>query len=329
MNRKSEYNNGNYVNYTQLNLQTPDIQAHLEDNVIEDYPIIFNNCLPIDIALLIEKKWTNDSVFGGNILANGKLGLESHKNDKNLQDGDIIHFLHFVGDKTYGFVCPSHTFTKRVGEIFVGNVISYIGSFKRDLSSGWDVSSLVFHNLLKWPIVIFHKGYPVAAISANTFLGDKIHHNDLTISPSAYYDNQGLGIMMGSKFDVKFDDRYVKNLPNKVIYSFVVDDIDVNHIFIGGVGVQIDNHNSSGANPQIYLVSNTGRAIYRMGQTPAPFKPVMPGGITGGIPIRGKNSPGMDKHRTFLGRTGSIRSTIPTAHYKKLSGENVVCAPFI
>ena len=59
-----------------------------------------------------------------------------------------------------------------------------------------------------------------------------------------------------------------------------------------------------------------------------PFKTTMPTGMRG-LSINGKNAPGFEKFKTPLGKTWNNRSTIPTSRYKKLSGENVLCAPYI
>jgi hypothetical protein len=328
-------NSNQYNTYVPLNNQPQDIQAKKLDKVIQGYPLTLINRLPLDIIILQEILYSDNGIREVGILkAHGILKIP----DNQIKDGDTLHFQ--WNNKGYKqFVCPSHRVIKRLWRIFVGTVVSYTKTYKRDWHPGGDVSSINIHNLLPWPIIVYTNdsrgmSVPIVYVERNVDLGNPKHHGDLTVSPSVYFDNLNQGLKLGTKFDVFIDNRQYKEIPSK-LYSFVLDDIDTGRIFIGGVNTKVDEHTATGANPDIYTVSNTGRAIFRAGiYNPLDVSPAInklgtvPEGITGGVIVKGKNAPREDKHRNSrinIDKDQRIRSTIPSIRYKKLSDEGTIC----
>jgi len=312
--------------YNRLNFQTPDLEATRIDNLIRNKPFVIINKLPVDISIIQEDNESSPITMIGRSMmlpARGRIEMDDAK------DGVILHFQ-YKDPRTnkLDFVCPSHKILKRTGKLFVGGVTSYTKTYRRDIHPGGDISSINVHNLLPWDIILYTNGAPVMNVQRNLDLGTAKHHGDLTVSPYVYYDNNRQGLKIGTSFEVfafipKGGVDTTKSLTK--LYSFMIDDIDLNHIFVGDPNPQIDEHTSTGANPQIYSVQHTGRAIYRFSE---PIQAVMPGGITGGGQMMGKNYPGQDKHRLHQGNS-RIKSTVPSARFKKLSGANIVCSQYL
>lgn len=310
------------TSYNRLNDQTQDIEAKRIDKMIENIPFTIVNKLPVDIIVTQESGYTLPLIKPvQNLLPSlNSITLST------ARDGDVLHFQYFnFNEKSLKFVCPSHIISKRTGRLYVGNVSSYTKTYKRDTHPGGDISSINVHNLLPWDIYLYKNDdhHPSILVQSNSDnLEIERYRGDLTMSPMVYYDNRNMGLHIGTKFRVYASIN--PKAPTK-LYDFYISDIDEDHILIGDVSPQIDEHTSTGANPQIYTVMHTGAAIYRM-SNPIPIS--FPGGITGGAQIRGKNIPGYDMHRVTIHNLDKT-STIPTARFKKLSGENVICSQYL
>ena len=314
-------------NYETLSNQTSDILSKTIDNFNETHntPFLLINKLPVNIMVTQENRYSNKISSRGKISAYGTLKLQS----ESISDGDLLHFSNYESSQLSPpeiyFVCPSHNVTKRHGPVAIGGVSSVSGTYRRDISMGGDVSSINVHNLLPWKLVIKMFDKIVMTISANVDLHDPLHHGDLTVSPYVYFDNLNQGIDIGTKFDVS-----ILSLKNKetYLYSFVLNDIDENHIFIGLTSTLIDKSVSTGMSGNSYLPSeNSGRSVYRLGSSERDFtKPVFtPGHLN--YAFNAKNAAGTDKHRSSF--NSNSRSTVPTARYIKLSGKNVVSGVYL
>lgn len=323
--KKNTLMSENVKYYKRLTQQPSDIIARNIDAYNEGNPVVLVNKLPIDIVVIHEN--AQESKIIGTLLAHQTLNIA----DSTIIDGDILHFK-YMNLKTISlaFVCPSHSVTKRHSTINVGTSMSYPGIYKRDISLGGDLSSINIHNLLPWPIIISKKEKPLMIIEANSDLGDPNNHGNLTISPYIYYDNYGMGINIGTKFDVSIDNRYgmLGNKPTIELYSFEISDINDNEIFIGGVSPIICASVNTGTQKSINYIhqkQQIGRAIYRFGDD-IDLEDIPPEGVG----IRAKNARGTDIKRTSLGGSGSSdksvysRSTNPMSRYKQLSGRNTV-----
>jgi hypothetical protein len=171
-------------------------------------------------------------------------------------------------------------------------------------------------------------------IDANVDLGNSSHHGDMTTAPSVYFDDLNMGIQLGTQFEVFIDGTKkstfsggIVNAPTKSLYTFVINDIDVADIFIGGVSPAIDLHEATGANMDINFKSVTGRAIYRLGEDRLSFALK----YNDSMAILPKNGPGTDMHRNSFNKDNSYkyRSTNPSARHKQLSGGNIVCSQYL
>lgn len=338
--------------YNKITEYPSDTLCKYVDNAmaVTDTPVIFINKLPINLVVLQELRFSNGTVrTAGQLKAKGKLFLDS----TTVQDGDIFYFQYVPNHNGHTlssytnpkFACTSIAITKRHGAIIVGNVSSVVNMYRRFLFSGADVSSINLHNLLPWPLIITLEDTPVAYLDRNVDLGDSNHHGDLTVTPTIYFDNMGRGLNLGTTFGVYIDNKDGTfpiesscqkksqgvfgegGIPDNsplfkaiYLYNFVLSDIDMDHIFIGDVSPTIDKKNLTSATPSPYPQNTTGRSIYRIGEN-APFSKEGR--------ILEKNSPKADLRRTPLGSTrdrvgnSAVRSTVPSARYKKLSGENV------
>lgn len=299
--------------YASLSDQPSDRLGKYVDNIIEGRPIVLTNKLPVDLLVIQDIRFTDISKYVGELKSRGTLELSGD----SVQDGDIFNFVYRDPiSNTPKFACKSHAITKRQGGILVGNVSSFISVFKRDFSAGGDMTSINIHNLLPWPLTIELDKKPVMYIERNIDLGNPQHHGDLTVSPSVYFDNFNRGINLGTTFDVYAGIQYPQSSTSgqkTYLYSFSLSDIDVDHIFIGDVAPIIDRKNFTSATPALYQKNTTGRSIYRIGSE-APFSKAGD--------ILEKNSPKADLARNSFSHP-NVRSTVPSARYKKLSGENV------
>lgn len=316
--------------YDELSNQPSDKLCGYLDLHYDCVPVVFINNLPLDVLIIQESSSVDHSLkvisnnlpppidFVINNISNivgivkgsqGKLTL----NSKNVKDGDIFYFKNTANTM---FVCPSYRIVKRHGNVLIGSVSTFTGTFKRDISAGGDLSSVNFRNLLPWPLLIKTKGKVVAYVDQNVDLGSPNHHGDLTVSPSVYYDNLNQGVNIGTHFDVYIVFNKGNKLMKEVFFlSFIIHDNDVHDIFIGNVTSQIDKKNLTDVNSDIsdYNGNYSGRAIYRLG---GDFQRIIEKNSTSNC------SQGIDKNRNTLYHR-NIRSTVPLARYMKVSGENV------
>ncbi len=306
------------VYYNKITNQPSDIEADYRDDIMKNEPVKFDNQLHIDIVVYHEQNSILTRSPGmitqvGTVKSKKILSIDGN----NFFDGDIFHFVFVDEKKNQHFVCPSCYLIKRQGTIKIGCVVSFTESFKRDIHPGGDVSSIVLHNLLPFQIIIKPKNSKnVIKLDANPYLGHSKHHGDFSMAPYVYYDDMNNGIKLDSKYDVFIGNEY--------LYSFELNDIDIHHIFIGATSKSVGQQVSTGGNAEINSITHTGRIKYRMAEGRSP---VMPGGITAGVSVPSKNFPGTDKHRAnlTLNKNHKERSTVPTARYIKLSGENTAC----
>lgn len=334
-----DYHTKNYKNFVILTNQVSDIYCKDIDEKIQNDPIVFHNKLPINIIVLYEKN-THDTIRGpsgqvqkiGEINAQKTLAL-SVEFSKSVNNGDLFHFMYtknpienspqknnnpFVpsGNGTgYLYACPSINITKRHGSILVGGVSTYTKTFRRDIHPGGDISSINVHNLLAWPLTIYKDGRKVMYIEPNIYLESPYHHNDMTITPSVYYDNFNLGLNVGTTFEVYM------NVGEKLIklYDFMLNDIDENIILIGNVSPLVDSSVATGANEYITKKQQTGRAIYRIGpDLQVPFNH--------NIGVLSKNSNQSNLRRTTY--SSDKIYTVPSARYPRLSGDNIIKGPY-
>lgn len=314
--------------YEKLDDQPSDQIAHYLDNLIVDLPTVLVNKLPVDITVILEKRWSDLILNAGILRAKGNLSIPYNR----IEDGDLLHFL----DENKKFITKSHRVTKRTGKILVGNVSVNTKTYKRDIHPGADLSSVNMHNMLPWPLAIYMstgtKNHgsktPAVLLDPNTLLGDPNHHGDKTMTPSVYFDNLGFGINIGTIFNVvavmrnkKPDELSVKKMV--YLFSFKITSTDNADIFIGDVNPIIGESNFTDVSPPLHEKNTTGRAIYRLGESQDSMGNV--GNIyfpDGKRTITSKNYAGFDKNRNTI-NTRNDYSTVPSAKYKMLSGNNV------
>ncbi len=284
-------------------------------------PVMFVNKLPCFITIVQEGRWSGKSKQVGVVSPLKTFELASN----SVLDGDLFHFLYEVKGALF-FACRSCNITKSHGPVMIGNISVYPGVYRRDISAGGDLSSINIRNLLPWPIIVSSaNNKPVAFVEKNTTLGDPNAHGNITISPSVYYDNNNMGINIGTMFKVYIDNNNnVMGLPSPVpsvvpLYSFIIRDANDNEILIGNTGPIIDKSIGTGTNAKITFQQQTGRAIYRIGDD-MPLDSIPPEGVG----VRAKNAKGTDYVRANLIYNTKTRSTNTIARHPKLSGNNVV-----
>jgi hypothetical protein len=232
--------------YTHLDNQSSDKLCNIIDQNRFGQPIIFINKLPINITVIQEKVYSHAIINAGILPSLGNLSLAYDRH-----------------------VCISYNMTKRQTPVVVGNVTAYPNIYRRDIIAGGDLSSINVHNLLCFPIVVGKNGKPIMEIQENVFLGDPLEHGNVTIAPTVSYDNFNLGINIGDQFDIYIDNR-LKCLPSIQsqfikLYSFIINDINENDIFVGYAGSLVSANTKTGASVGFNLKQGTGNAIYRIG----------------------------------------------------------------
>ncbi len=184
-------------------------------------------------------------------------------------------------------------------------------------------------NCLNRNKVNFGDKTPAAILDANEFLGNPEHHGDKTMAPSVYFDNLGYGINIGTMFHVVaiMREKGQNELSKKVVkylYTFTINSTDNSDIFIGDVNPIIGESNLTEVSPPLHEKNTSGRAIYRLGEKQSSMGNV--GNMyfpSGERMITPKNYSGMDKTRNTINNKG-VYSTVPSAKYKMISGNNVV-----
>ena len=307
--------------------------------------LTFINKLPVHIKVIQEPIGENinvqDRIIDRGILY-AKNTLKVPYNE--IIDGDLFHFIDPHSGK---FICRSYSVTKRHGTVLVGNVAAYSETYKRDISAGGDLSSVNIHNLLPWPIIItvgptggsvgtpdivspLRESSSILKIQANVDLNNPKYHGDITVSPSVYFDNLNQGINIGTQFEV-----YI-SIPSsngegltQHLYTFTINDNNEDRIFIGIVSPIIDQSELTGISGDYMLAprNTTGRAIYRLGKKERDMsKPdFFPGELN--YAFNAKNASRTDNLRTTF--DSNIRSTVPLARYKKLSGVDVISGIYL
>lgn len=314
--------------YDRISEQYPDKYAKVVDDYLENYPIKLINKLPVKVYAVVQRGLK--FVMQTEIEPRGETLIPY----ENIEDADLISFYYnplgkndvsIIEKDGLRHVCPTHSITKRHGTILVGNVSSYVQTYKRDISPGGDLSSINVHNMLPWDLTITKgEGGRVAMfVQKNTNLDDFRYNGNIAISPSVYYDNLNQGVDVGTKFNVYANTSFSNPTTdiNKLdyLFSFTINDIDEDRVIIGVVSSVIDKSVMTGINSK-----NSGRAIYRLGSNEPGQNDVakfIPGRNTQ-YAFHDKYGRGTDKHRNSFG--SDKRSTVETARYKQLSGANVL-----
>lgn len=312
--------------YDLISQQYSDRYAHQVDSYLQGMPVKLLNKLPINVYAVVQRglKFVSQT----HVSPRGEAMLPY----EDIEDGDLISFYYNPsgGDDSNAIekdklmhVCPSHSITKRHGTILIGNVSSYVQTYKRDISPGGDLSSINVHNMLPWDMTIT-KGNRIAIfLQGNRNLDDFQYNGNIAVSPSVYYDNLNQGVDVGTVFSVYANTSFSAPTTdlNKLTYlfSFTINDTDEDRVIIGVVSSVIDKSTMTGLNSK-----NSGRAIYRLGNNEpgqnsvAQFTP----GRNTEYAFHDKYGKGTDKHRNTFG--SEKRSTVETARYKQLSGANLL-----
>lgn len=314
--------------YDKISQQYSDKYAKKVDEYLQGYPIKLLNKLPVKVYVVVQR--------------NLKFVMQTEVNPRgetlipyeNIEDGDLASFYYDPSGKDnkevveqdgLRHVCPTHSITKRHGTILVGNVSSYVQTYRRDISAGGDLSSINVHNMLPWDLTITKgEGGRVAMfVQGNRSLDDFKYNGNIAVSPSVYYDDLNQGVDIGTKFNVYADTAFSKPTTNindlTYLFSFTINDVDEDRIIVGVVSSVIDKSVMTGINSK-----NSGRAIYRLGSNEPGQNSVaefVPGRNTK-YAFHDKYGISTDKHRNTF--NSQERSTVETARYKQLSGANVL-----
>jgi len=314
--------------YDLISHQYPDKYAKVVDDYLEGSPIKVVNKLPVKVYAVVQRGLAFVIQFDLEPRGSTLLGWN------DIQDADLISFYYNPSGKDdttainkdgLRHVCPTHSITKRHGTILVGNVSSYVQTYKRDVSPNSDLSSINVHNMLPWDLTITKSGSNrvVMYVQGNRSLDSFTYNGDITVSPSVYYDDFNQGVDVGTSFSIYANTKFSQPTTdiNKLtyLYSFTINDIDEDRIIVGVISSVIDKSNMTGVDSK-----NSGKSIYRLGNNEPAYNdtPTFIPGRQTYYAFDQKYGKGTDKHRNSL--NSNVRSTVQTARYKQLSGANIL-----
>ncbi len=208
--------------YDHLEYTIGDVLKDRSKEVQKFNPWRIKNMLPTEFHLFYNPPFTKTSVYIGVIRPQASLDF----NHSKFSDGGSLSVM-FKSKKKFYLAMPVHILRSNQKYIKLGDVVyRSSGGGREHFTSYADISGLMLHNELMFPLNIFFKGNLVGVIGARdgmTYLGGS--------AASRYIDNNRAGYRLGDKITFGYSMEGNKD----TLFTITLTDNHVHHVYIGKI----------------------------------------------------------------------------------------------
>ncbi len=192
-------------------------------------PWVIKNMLPTEFELFYSPQFTDKTFSLGAIRPQGRRVFSPHK----FFDGDRLFVMYHPKSGTdqskLHLAMPVHIFATQWKQLNLGDVVYRSSSGGREYFTSYsDISGLMLHNELMFPLNIYFNGNVIGVIGAYdgmTYLGGS--------AASRYIDNDRAGFRLGDKITFGYSMEGNKD----TMFTITLADNHAYHVYIGKISV--------------------------------------------------------------------------------------------